>query len=163
MSKDDVRAEHVIQVVCDAFKEGESKYGVKARIILCCIIGMPPEIAQDVLQLCQRFKDQGVVGIDIAGDEATIVGDMYNDQEKQVFAEARRLGIHRTVHAGEDGPSDHVTAALGKLNSRLNFSIRELIFTNLIEVLEKGEASESQLRRLTVDIWEGIDRSPIHK
>ena len=127
MSKDDVRAEHVIQVVCDAFKEGESKYGVKARIILCCIIGMPPEIAQDVLQLCQRFKDQGVVGIDIAGDEATIVGDMYNDQEKQVFAEARRLGIHRTVHAGEDGPSDHVTAALGKLNSTLNFPISELI------------------------------------
>ena len=102
-------------------KEGESKYGVKARIILCCIIGMPPEVAQEVLQLCQRFQDQGVVGIDIAGDEATIVGDMYNDQEKQVFAEARRLGIHRTVHAGEDGPSDHVTAALGKLNSTLHF------------------------------------------
>ena len=114
MAKDEVKAEHVIPTVCAAFKEGESKYGVKARIILCCIIGMPPEVAQETLELCQRFKDDGVVGVDIAGDEATIVGDMYNEQEKQVFSEARRLGIHRTVHAGEDGPSEHVTSALGR-------------------------------------------------
>ena len=113
MAKDEVRAEHVVQAVCETFKEGEQLYGVKARVILCCIIGMPPEIAQEILELCQRFKNEGVVGIDIAGDEATIVGDMYNEQEKQVFSEARRLGIHRTVHAGEDGPSEHVTSALG--------------------------------------------------
>ena len=114
MSKDDVKPEHVVQTVCDTFKEGEEKFGVKARVILCCIIGMPPEIALEVLQLAKQFQGEGVVGIDIAGDEATIVGDMYNDTEKQVFAEAKQLGIHRTVHAGEDGPAEHVTAALGK-------------------------------------------------
>ena len=115
MAKDEVKAEHVVRTVCDTFKEAEGIYGVKARAILCCIIGLPPEIAEEVLELCQRFKDEGVVGIDIAGDEATIVGEMYNDREKQVFSEARRLGIHRTVHAGEDGPSEHVTSALGNL------------------------------------------------
>ena len=115
MAKGEVKAEHVTKAVCDTFAEGEQKYGVKARVILCCIIGMPPEIAEDVLKLAQQFQDNGVVGIDIAGDEATIVGDMYNEREKKVFADAKALGIHRTVHAGEDGPSEHVTSALGKL------------------------------------------------
>ena len=113
MSKDEVKPVHVIQTVIDTFKEGEEKYGVKARVILCCIIGMPPEIAQENLELCKKFQGEGVVGIDIAGDEASITGDMYNEQEKQVFHEAQRLGIHRTVHAGEDGPSENVTRALG--------------------------------------------------
>ena len=115
MAKGEVKAEHVTKAVCDTFAEGEQKYGVKARVILCCIIGMPPEIAEDVLKLAQRFQDNGVVGIDIAGDEATIVGDMYNEREKKVFADAKACGIHRTVHAGEDGPSEHVTAALGNV------------------------------------------------
>jgi adenosine deaminase len=36
---------------------------------LCCIRGKP-EWSKDILGLCIHFKDQGVVGIDIAGDEA---------------------------------------------------------------------------------------------
>ena len=114
MAKDEVKAEHVVATVCDTFKEAEKKFSVKARVILCCIIGLPPEFAQETLELCRRFQNKGVVGIDIAGDEATIVGDMYSEQEKQVFYDAYRSGIHRTVHAGEDGPSEHVTSALGR-------------------------------------------------
>ena len=40
-----------------------------ARTILCCIRGKP-EWSKYILGLCIHFKDQGVVGIDIAGDEA---------------------------------------------------------------------------------------------
>jgi len=33
---------------------------------------------------------------------------MYTSEEKAIFAKAKNLGIHRTVHAGEDGPASNV-------------------------------------------------------
>jgi hypothetical protein len=33
---------------------------------------------------------------------------MYTAFEKSIFVEAKKLGIHRTVHAGEGGPAANV-------------------------------------------------------
>jgi hypothetical protein len=33
---------------------------------------------------------------------------MYTAGEKAIFVEAKNLGIHRTVHAGEGGPAANV-------------------------------------------------------
>ena len=33
---------------------------------------------------------------------------MYTPAEKAIFVEAKKLGIHRTVHAGEGGPAKNV-------------------------------------------------------
>ena len=33
---------------------------------------------------------------------------MYSKDEKNIFVEAKKLGIHRTVHAGEGGPAANV-------------------------------------------------------
>jgi adenosine deaminase len=74
---------------------------------------------QEVLQLCEEFKNEGVVGIDIAGNENAIAslggGELFNAEDKAIFAEAKRLGIHRTVHAGEDGPASNVKIAIEDL------------------------------------------------
>ena len=43
---------------------------LKARLILCCINGLP--FSEDVLKLCEKFRNEGVVAIDIAGNEAAI-------------------------------------------------------------------------------------------
>ena len=89
MSKDEVKPVHVIQTVIDTFKEGEEKYGVKARVILCCIIGMPPEMAQENLELCKKFQGEGVVGIDIAGDSSSELS------ERGVTTVGEKLGCSR--------------------------------------------------------------------
>ena len=68
MAAGDVTADHVVQAVTEGFSEGETLYGIKARSILCCIAGMPETMNKEVLDLCQ--KHDGVVGIDVAGDEA---------------------------------------------------------------------------------------------
>ena len=69
--------------------------------------------------MCREFKNEGVVGIDIAGDEGAISalggGELYTEFEKSIFVEAKRLGIHRTVHAGEDGPSEIVKVAVEQM------------------------------------------------
>lgn len=36
-----------------------------------------PEWSWDVLRLCEEYKDRGVVGIDIAGDEGSSEGETF--------------------------------------------------------------------------------------
>ena len=87
-------------------------------MILCCLSGVP-QFSKEILELCQEFKNEGVVGIDIAGDENAIssIGksEVFSDFDKQIFREAKNLGIHRTVHAGEDGPADNVKVAIEEM------------------------------------------------
>ena len=89
-------------------------------MILCLIRGMT-DMARDTLRLAEKFRGEGVVGIDIAGDEASCTKGAgateleLDPVEVSVFEEARRLGIHRTVHAGEAGPPGAVAQVeLGK-------------------------------------------------
>ena len=87
---------------------------------MCCLNGLS-QFSQDILDLCQEFKNEGVVGIDIAGDEGAIStqggSELYTDFEKSIFVQAKNLGIHRTVHAGEDGPSEIVKVAVEQMHA----------------------------------------------
>ena len=78
-----------------------------------------PQFSKEILQLCQDFKNEGVVAIDIAGDENAIAtvgsSEVFNDFDKAIFHEAKNLAIHRTIHAGEDGPSDNVKVAVDEM------------------------------------------------
>ena len=102
-------------------------------MILCCLSGVP-QFSKEILELCQEFKNEGVVGIDIAGDENAIssIGksEVFSDFDKQIFREAKNLGIHRTVHAGEDGPADNVKVAIEEMFAERigTFSVKSILF-----------------------------------
>ncbi|MEQ2187731.1 hypothetical protein GOODEAATRI_007619, partial [Goodea atripinnis] len=53
--------------------------------------------------LCDKYRNNGVVAIDLAGDE--LQNCEACPEHKTAYEEAVRLGIHRTVHAGEVGPA----------------------------------------------------------
>ncbi|XP_059092869.1 adenosine deaminase-like [Tigriopus californicus] len=112
----EVTTQDIIKAVLAGFKEGETKYSIKARLILCCMRGRPDECIE-VLRLCEMFRNEGVVGMDIAGDEASICESGSVEQEIAAFSEAKKLGIHRTVHAGEAAPAKSVEEALDKLHA----------------------------------------------
>jgi len=114
---DDISADDVVEAALRGFKAGEEAYGLTARVLLCCIRGLD-QFSEDVLRLCVKYRDQGVVGMDIAGDEEGLDPsdpDMFNPTTIKVFTEAKELGINRTVHAGEVGPAKCVEQALDKL------------------------------------------------
>lgn len=117
----EVTAEGVLQAVLRGFTRGEETFGTKVRTILCCIRGKE-EWSWDLLRLCEEYKDQGVVGIDVAGDEAATVeefkeGEEVADEIRDVFTAAKEKGIHRTAHAGEAGPASMVQKALDELHA----------------------------------------------
>ncbi|KAK7085682.1 hypothetical protein SK128_010084 [Halocaridina rubra] len=111
-----MKSDDILKAVLKGIKRGEEEYGTKVRIILCCIRGCS-QWAWDILRLCEEYHDQGVVGIDIAGDKGIRGIESNDDTEIAVFAAAKEKGIHRTAHAGEAGPASTVKEAVEVLGA----------------------------------------------
>ncbi|XP_054636547.1 adenosine deaminase isoform X2 [Dunckerocampus dactyliophorus] len=109
-----VSPDEVVRLVNEGLSEGERAFHVKARSILCCMRHMPSWSAE-VVELCKKFRHEGVVAIDLAGDES-LNCESYAGHRK-AYEEAVRCGIHRTVHAGEVGPASVVKEAVDVLKA----------------------------------------------
>ncbi|KAK1337724.1 hypothetical protein QTO34_002357 [Cnephaeus nilssonii] len=70
----------------------------------------------EVVELCKKYQQQTVVGIDLAGDE-TIEGSSLFPGHLKAYEEAVKSGIHRTVHAGEAGSAEMVKEAVDRLKT----------------------------------------------
>ncbi|XP_037080840.1 adenosine deaminase-like [Pollicipes pollicipes] len=116
-----ITARQVTEAVMRGMARGERQFGVTARLLLSCIRGMT-ENYDDTLDMCTEFRGQ-VVGIDIAGDEASAVevdGSVNAGllrAEVRTFQEAARRGIHRTVHASEAGTASMVQLAIDEMQA----------------------------------------------
>ncbi|KAK2851903.1 hypothetical protein Q5P01_008179 [Channa striata] len=120
----DVSPEEVVRLVNKGLSEGERDFKIKARSILCCMRHMP-KWSMDVVKLCEKYRKDGVVGIDLAGDESLVC--QANSEHRQAYEEAVRCGIHRTVHAGEVGPPCMVKEAVEVLKAeRIGHGYRTL-------------------------------------
>ncbi|XP_053704810.1 adenosine deaminase [Synchiropus splendidus] len=110
----DVTPEEVVKLVNQGLQEGERDFKIKARSILCCMRHQQ-NWSNHVVELCDRYRHEGVVGIDLAGDESRDC-DAYPGH-RRAFEEAVRRGIHRTVHAGEVGAPSVVREAVEVLKA----------------------------------------------
>ncbi|RWS24006.1 Adenosine deaminase-like protein [Leptotrombidium deliense] len=90
--------DRVVEAVNAGLRKGERDFQVKARQILCCL-SFKPEISDDILRLCKKYANDGVVGIDCAAGEPD--NHIFNTQIVQAFKGAKDSNIHRTCHAGE--------------------------------------------------------------
>ncbi|XP_068120109.1 adenosine deaminase-like isoform X3 [Hyperolius riggenbachi] len=110
----DLTPEEVVVLVNQGLKEGERDFNIKVKSILCCLRHMP-EWSPEIAELCKKYHNDTVVAIDLAGDEGlkseTFPGHL------RAYEEAVRCGIHRTVHAGEAGPSSVVKEAIDTLKA----------------------------------------------
>ncbi|CAF0802286.1 unnamed protein product [Adineta steineri] len=99
--------EQVIEAINRGLQRGMKEFSVDVRTILCCI-RQCPEWSMEVVNLADKYRSAGVVGIDIAGDEHNYpIGP-----HVPAFKRALELGIHRTVHAGETGSAESVREAI---------------------------------------------------
>lgn len=87
--------------VVEALLAGLARSPLPSGLILCAMRQEPAERSLRVLHLAQRYRDAGVVGLDLAGPEA---GHPAADHAATLAA-ARAAGLPLTLHAGEaDGP-----------------------------------------------------------
>jgi adenosine deaminase len=90
-----------VQAVIAGLREAEDRYLIRTGVILCGIRTMTPEKSLQLAETTVSFKDNGVVGFDLAGAEK----DYPAKDHKEAFYRIRNNNISSTVHAGEDfGP-----------------------------------------------------------
>lgn len=156
-----VTPEDVVRAVSRGLKRGETDFSIKARMILCTIKGHSGW-SSDVVRMATEMKAEGVVAIDIAGDES-----VYSDEERAAFETAFSRGIHRTIHAGEQGPPTNVAYAVKKLHAeRIGHGYSVVQSAEIYEMCRsRGVHFEccpySSLYTSAVKRGEGADKHPI--
>ncbi len=114
---------NVIEWVVTSANEAAREHGVMLRLIASVNRNEGPELAAEVIQSAVDFKDQGLVGVDLAGDEANYSGLLFNG----IFKEAKQSGMYVTIHAGEWGPAQNIREAIQQLGAdRIGHGVRVL-------------------------------------
>jgi adenosine deaminase len=116
-------AEAVVGTVADAVRAGVSRAGIEARLILCALRHFSAEDSLATARLAARFRGRGVVGLDLAADEAGFPLAPH----VAAFALARAEGLWRTAHAGEARGPESVRETLELLHpTRIGHGVRSV-------------------------------------
>jgi adenosine deaminase len=92
----------------------EAEYGIRTGLIICGIRSTAPSVSLTMAELAVDFKDQGVVGFDLAGAEP---GNPARDH-LAAFQHATRNNLALTIHAGEGDGADSIAQAVHECQAR---------------------------------------------
>jgi adenosine deaminase len=113
----------VMDWVCDATARAAAEFGITARLIASVNRHESVELAEQVAWLAADRIPCGILGLDLAGNEAEFPSKPFEG----IFVEARQAGLKLTVHAGEWAGASSVRAALEDLHSdRIGHGVRVL-------------------------------------
>ena len=111
----------VMEWVISSAREAAKKYKMKVGLIASVNRHESPELAEQVAWLAAEHVNKGMVGLDLAGNEAEFPSAPFVG----VFKEARQAGLHITIHAGEWGPGKNVREAIEELGAeRIGHGVR---------------------------------------
>jgi adenosine deaminase len=132
--KGNLSLDEVILSINNGIKRGKEKYNIHMNCILCCLRSKP-EYSMDIAKLCIKYRDNGIVGIDLAGDEHN-----YSDELHRVaFDFAHQHEINITVHAGECGNFENIYSALNNLHAkRIGHCYASVKNIKLLQYLKKN-------------------------
>lgn len=89
--------EQVVEAVLKGLKAGSRTTGTKFGLLLCAMRHQDASVSLEIAELAVAFREEGVVGFDIAGDE-------YGHPPKRhldAFQYIRNRNFNITIHAGE--------------------------------------------------------------
>ncbi len=113
----------VIDWVIAAARQAGQELGVTVKLIASVNRHESHELAEQVAWLAAERKELGLVGMDLAGNEAEFKSEPFYG----VFKEVRQAGLHVTIHAGEWGPAANVREAIENLGAeRIGHGVRVL-------------------------------------
>jgi aminodeoxyfutalosine deaminase len=96
---------------CDGAQEAKERFGVDVRLTPDITRGAPLDDAREAVRYAIKYRDRGVVGIGLGGEEALYPPEPF----EPVFAAARAGGLASVPHAGEVTGAVNVRGALEAL------------------------------------------------
>jgi adenosine deaminase len=113
----------VMDWVIESVKEASAQYDILVGLLVSMNRHESVAQAQKVVEIALDKKDDGIVGVDLAGNEADFSGEPFKD----LFRIARNGGLRVTIHAGEWGGAENVRQAIEVLGAeRIGHGIRVL-------------------------------------
>lgn len=130
-----LRLDEVVAAVLDGLNEGQIEFNLKVGLILCALRHHPVELNVEIANLAGRFRDKGVVAVDLAGDEAS-----YPVEDHQLFFErAQELGLHITIHAGEASGAESIKKAITLGAERIGHGVSLFEDADLLEEVKAAQ------------------------
>jgi adenosine deaminase len=130
----------VMDWVCESASKAAKEFGLQVRLIASVNRHESVELAEQVAWLAADRNGRGIVGLDLAGNEAEFSSVPFLG----VFKEAHQAGLKLTVHAGEWAGAANVQEALETLHAeRIGHGVRVLEDPNTVALArERGTAFE---------------------
>ncbi len=130
----------VMDWVARSTAEASQQYQLPTRLIASVNRHEPVELAEEVVRLAAERMDQGIVGVDLAGNEAEFSCLPFAG----VFREARESGLRVTIHGGEWGSPENIRQAIETLGAeRIGHGVRVLEDPSVADLVrERGVVLE---------------------
>ncbi len=126
----------VVDWVCGAADEASRAAGITTRLIVSMNRHEDPALGAEVVELALANRSRGIVGVDLAGNEAEFSADPFIP----VLRRAREGGLKLTVHAGEWNGPENVRQAIEVLAAdRIGHGVRVMEDPRVVELAaERG-------------------------
>jgi adenosine deaminase len=113
----------VIDWVCESARQAAGEFKIRVGLIASVNRHESVELAEQVARLAAERRNQGLLGLDLAGNEAEFAAKPFLG----VFKEAHQAGLKLTVHAGEWAGPANILEALEMLDAeRIGHGVRVL-------------------------------------
>jgi adenosine deaminase len=112
----------VMDWVMDGVSQAQPGGTILTRLIVSINRHEPPELAEQVVRLAVDRMSRGIVGVDVAGNEAD-----HSDLSafEGILAEARQAGLGLSIHGGEWGGAGNVAEAITRYHAdRIGHGVR---------------------------------------
>jgi adenosine deaminase len=151
--------DRVISGILRALGDGEHRFGISSRLIMCFLRHLSEESAFQTLAEAEPWLDK-IAGVGLDSSEVGHPPEKF----ARVFAECRKLGLKLVAHAGEEGPPEYVWQALDTLCiDRIDHGNRALEDEALVNRIVNGgyTLTVCPLSNLKLCVIDEISQSPV--
>ena len=130
----------VMDWVCESAQKAGLEFGLRVGLIASVNRHESVELAGQVARLADARRERGLVGLDLAGNEAEFPAGPFAG----VFRDAQQSGLKLTIHAGEWGGAANVRDAFEIFNAdRIGHGVRVVEDKSVMALArERGAAFE---------------------
>jgi adenosine deaminase len=136
----DFSLDEVTEWVIKAVNRAQQDHQITVKLIVSVLRDFGRDVAEDVVEVAIAYRDRGIVGLDLAGDEVHYPGRPFAGP----FRRAKAAGLGVTVHAGEAMGPERVREAITDLEAdRIGHGVRAIENSDVLQlVLQRGVALE---------------------
>lgn len=140
---------------------GLRKVPIKTNLILCMMRGDSLAKNLEVIKYAKKYLGKGVVGIDLAGNEAQYPVNDY----KELFDIAKKEGIPFTIHAGEADGALSIINAINLGAKRIGHGIRAIESDEALNLIKEKDITLEVCPKSNLDtnMYNKLEEHPIKK